>query len=89
MTPWEGLHTPQTRQISTVWRDFSLGIRMVEYRMYIVGTDGHFIGYEPLVCVDDDDAVATAKQFVDGHDIEVWCGKRFVIRLKKLTPDGS
>jgi hypothetical protein len=54
---------------------------MKEYRVYAVGDDGHFVGFEPLVCRDDDDAVATAKQFVDGHDKELWSGDRFVMRL--------
>lgn len=26
---------------------------MVEYRAYFVGRDGHFNGFEPLVCADD------------------------------------
>jgi hypothetical protein len=56
---------------------------MAEYRAYTVGIDGHFIGYEPLVCRDDDEAVVKAKRLVDGHDIEVWSGPRFVIRLTR------
>jgi hypothetical protein len=40
-----------------------------------------FIAYEALACRDDDEAVATAKQFVNDHDIEVWCKDRFVRRL--------
>jgi hypothetical protein len=54
---------------------------MQEYRAYTVGKDGHFVGFEPLVCVDDEDAISTAKQFLDGHDIELWNGARMVIRL--------
>jgi hypothetical protein len=63
---------------------------MADYRAYRVGIDGHFIGYEPLVCRDDDEAVAKArKQLVDGHDIELWSGPRFVIRLtRKLEGAG-
>jgi len=33
---------------------------MPEYRAYIVGEDGHFIGYEPLVCANDREATETA-----------------------------
>src|ERR1700682_2537659 len=40
---------------------------MREYRAYIVGLDGHFIGFEPLVCSDDFEATAKAKRLVDGH----------------------
>jgi hypothetical protein len=52
-----------------------------EYRVYTVGVDGHFIGFEPLIGRDDGEAIAKAKHVVDGHDVEVWSGDRFVIRL--------
>ena len=55
---------------------------MVEYRAYIVGEDGHFVDYRPIVCRDDAEAVAQAKRLVDGHDIELWNGGRFVIKLE-------
>lgn len=55
---------------------------MPEYRAYNVGVDGRFIGFEPLICRDDGEAVANAKRLLDGHDIEIWSGDRFVIRLK-------
>ena len=54
---------------------------MVDYRAYTVGRDGHFIDYKPLVCADDDEAIEKAKRFVDGHDVELWSGGRFVKRL--------
>lgn len=54
---------------------------MVEYRAFPVGMDGHFIGFDALVCENDDEAIAKAKCLVDGHDIELWCGERLVIRL--------
>ena len=54
---------------------------MAEYRAFIVGQDGHFIGFEGLVCADDAEAIEKAKRFVDGHDIELWSGERFVVRL--------
>ena len=55
---------------------------MADYRVYSVGLDGHFIGFEPLVCRDDGEAVSKAKQLLDGHDIEVWCADRLVIQLR-------
>jgi len=55
---------------------------MAEYRAYIVGRDGHFMGFEPLICADDSEATERAKRLVDGHDIELWSGTRLVIRLK-------
>lgn len=58
---------------------------MAEYRAYTVGVDGHFMGFEPLVCRDDAEAVTTAKRMVDRHAIEVWSGERFVVRLESKT----
>jgi hypothetical protein len=52
-----------------------------QYRANIVDAHGHFIRFEPLVCRDDGEAVANAKRLVEGHDIEVWSGDRFVMRL--------
>jgi hypothetical protein len=31
---------------------------MSDYRAYMVGLDGHFVGYEPLVCADDTEGQA-------------------------------
>jgi hypothetical protein len=56
---------------------------MAEYRAYTVGDDGHFVGYEPLVCGSDKEAVETAKRLVDGHDVELWSGERFVLKLRR------
>jgi hypothetical protein len=53
---------------------------MAEYRA-LIGDDGHFTGFEVLFCNGDDEAIAKAKRLVDGHDIELWSGARFVIRL--------
>ena len=53
---------------------------MTGYRLFQVGLDGHFAGFEPLVCADDTEATEKARRLVDGHDIELWSGK-FVIRL--------
>jgi hypothetical protein len=46
---------------------------MAEYRAYIVGDDEHFLGYEPLVCGDEAEAIELARRLCDGHDIELWC----------------
>jgi hypothetical protein len=43
-----------------------------EYRAYAVGIHGHFIGFEPLVCAGDDEAIRKAERTADGHDIELW-----------------
>jgi hypothetical protein len=57
-------------------------IGVAEYRAYTVGSDGHFIGFDPLVCADDAEAIEKAKHLVDGHDVELWSGARLVIQLK-------
>jgi hypothetical protein len=51
-----------------------------EYRAYTVGSDGHFVGYEPLVCADDAEATEKAKRLSHNFPIELWSGFRFVIR---------
>jgi len=51
---------------------------VAEYRAYVVGHDGHFIRFESLICADDAEAIAKAKRLVDDHDVELWCGERFV-----------
>jgi hypothetical protein len=55
---------------------------MPDYRAYIVGEDGHFVGYEPLVCPNDAEAIEKAKRLVSGRDVELWNGARFVIKLE-------
>jgi hypothetical protein len=54
---------------------------MLDYRAYRVGVDGHFVGFEPMICADDAEAIEEAKRLVDGHDVELWSGERHVIRI--------
>jgi hypothetical protein len=54
-----------------------------EYRVFTMGYDGHIQASRAFVCDSDDDATLWAKQLVDGHDIELWSGERFVIRLDR------
>ena len=44
---------------------------MPDYRVYFVGPDGHFLNFKPLISGSDDEALAEAKQLVDGYDIEL------------------
>jgi hypothetical protein len=55
---------------------------MAEYRIYRIGPDGHFIDFQPLVCDNDDQAVEKAKQMLDGLDLHIWSGPRFVGSVK-------
>jgi hypothetical protein len=59
---------------------------VAEYRAYLVGQDGHFVGYEPIICADDSEATEKAKRLVDGHDVELWSGPRLVVRLDHAAP---
>jgi hypothetical protein len=54
-----------------------------EYRAYTVGLDGHFMKRDGFECADDDSAVMHAQRLVDDHDIELWCGNRFVAKLPR------
>jgi len=54
---------------------------MIEYRAYAIGCDGHVVRYEPLVCANDEVAIAQARARLPGHAIELWSGTRFVARL--------
>ena len=45
---------------------------MQEYRVYVIGPDGHVQDRIDLECADDDAAIERAKQLVDGRDIELW-----------------
>jgi hypothetical protein len=50
------------------------GLQVADYRTFTVGDDGHFIGFEPMICDDDAEAIEKAKRLVHGHDVELWCG---------------
>lgn len=55
---------------------------MRDYRVYVVGPDRHFIEKFEFQCADDDQAIERAKQYVDGHDIELWQQGRKVVEFK-------
>jgi hypothetical protein len=40
------------------WGDYGV----VEYRAYSVDHDGHFVGFEALICTDDAEAIEKAKR---------------------------
>ena len=59
---------------------------MPEYRIYML-TDGNKIAGQPeeVICDDDRQAIQHAKQWLGGHDVEVWQGARVVTRLKRIA----
>lgn len=54
---------------------------MVEYRVYEIGDDDHIVKSTPLVCNNDQEAIARARELAAGRVIEIWSGERFVARL--------
>ncbi|SRR6266403_537939 len=70
-----GFHRPDFKRQSKA-------ASMAEYRAYIVGDDGHFVDFTPLVCPNDAEAIEKAKRLVNGRDVELWSGARFVTKLE-------
>ena len=62
---------------------------MPEYRAYVLDRDGKIQSYEPIVCADDDAAIATAKRLVDGHGVELWQGARKIITMTIEAHEGG
>jgi hypothetical protein len=62
---------------------------MPEYRAYVVGVDGHFIGFEPLICRDDAEAITKAQRLVNDQEIELWCCERLVVRFDRKNNVGN
>ena len=58
---------------------------MADCRAFTVGPDGHFVGFEPIVCDTGDQAVERAKRLLDGRALEVWCAERLIAKLKLLS----
>jgi hypothetical protein len=55
---------------------------MPHYRAYIIGRDGHFDKAVELDCANDKAAMESAKQFVDGHDVELWQRDRRIAKFE-------
>jgi hypothetical protein len=55
---------------------------MAEYRAYTIGDDGHIVACQPMVCLNDMAAIKQAQPLVNGRPIELWSGKRFIIKLE-------
>jgi hypothetical protein len=66
-----------------------LGQRVIEYRAYVVGSDGHFVKFVGLSCSDDAEAIEQAWRLIERDVIELWSGDRFIVRLvPKENPPG-
>lgn len=60
---------------------------MSDYRVYVIGSYGHFVKAIHLDCQDDSAAIEYAKQFIDGHDIELWQRDRRIARFDTRLKD--
>jgi hypothetical protein len=56
---------------------------MTEYRINVVGGLGNLIRSIRIDCTDERGAIESAKQFIDGHDIELWQADRKIVRFDK------
>ena len=54
---------------------------MTFYRVYFIGNDGHFVSVIELDCHNDNAAIESARQFINGHDIERWQEDRKIAKL--------
>ena len=55
---------------------------MRDYRVFVIGPDGRIIDRFEFWCADHEAAKGKAKQYVDGHDIEVWHRCEKIAQLK-------
>ena len=58
---------------------------MQEYRLYVIGQDGHFQDVIVLSCPDDEAAKAQAAKLVDGHAVELWQLDRKIVTFQPNT----
>ena len=65
------------------WLDaHTIGSAVTEYQVYTLDNDGNSLKETELDRPDDRAAVQSAKQFIDGHDIELWQGDRKVAKFE-------
>jgi hypothetical protein len=64
------------------------GAQMSDYRVYFIGDDGHFVNAIQLDCPKDIAAIESAKQFINGHDIELWQQDRIIAKFER-KPGGQ
>jgi hypothetical protein len=56
----------------------------IEYRACAIGPDNHIMFRIDLICDDDDTAKERARQFIDGHAVELWRDKKLLARFERL-----
>jgi hypothetical protein len=60
---------------------------MPEYHLYTFDQHGHIQGRRNLTLPDDQQAIATAKKFLEDRALELWSGADLIARIapKKLS----
>ena len=53
-----------------------------EYKVYVLGMDGHIFDRIDIACENEEAAKERAKQLVDGQAVELWEGARRIARFK-------
>ena len=53
------------------------------YRAYLIDKDDRVDSFKPVEADNDERALAVAKQYVNGHDVEEWLLDRMVGRMSK------
>jgi len=53
----------------------------MDYRVYIVGRNGRFIGVREIEAPNDAAALRKARQYVDERDVEIWQRERQIGRI--------
>jgi len=61
---------------------------MLQYRIYYVGSDGHFIKAENVSFESDAEAISEARRLAGDHPIEVWQLDRLVTKID-VSPGSS
>ncbi len=64
-----------------------MGVAVVpEYRIFFLDPDSYITQPPQIVeCADDQEAIQKAKQFIDGHDIELWEKDRCIVRFARTS----
>ncbi len=57
--------------------------QMTDYRVYVIGNDGHIANAILLDCVNDNAAIESANQLVNGHDLELWQRDRLIAKFDR------
>lgn len=57
------------------------------YRAYLIDASGRFQAPIDIYAATDAEAIASAEQYLDGHDVALWEGERPVTTLQRKTDE--